>query len=613
MARKTHGGRPDKGKSFNKSSNSSQRRSGNNESKSNNAKGMENRGDSKESQNSSDASGQTETNNGKGSADSRTTSTTNDPAWYGVDPRLVLDAASVPFSEPYGSKIDLRPENVPMGLTSITPRQSAISGTALSIPGLCVLDTLPAYGSAVDRLSPLNVAATALYSQVRYVNNGRKNYDPADLMLYVASVAELYSFLNWVRRIYAMAFIYSQSNRFVGKALLQASGINPDDVVSNLANLRYWINVYTNKISSYAVPADITLFFKRAFQFNAVYIEHEGDSIKDQLYFYRPCGFYKFRLDDASRGMLELRYINYPAFNNQLSVQDIINIGEDLLANIWADEDFGLMSGDVLKAFDGKILTLSELPPDYTLPVVFDKAVLTQIENSTVQGVLVEDFKDQANITRYYTIPGDTWKFQPAHVYQDKYGNLVSHWMMIDTIDYQTASSASSLYPRCQKLINIHEPAGDPAMVIESIQNMTFSKPNSQFSLFGPTGEVYADLEVGATVVFQVRVHYYAEQNGNTVLVADHVSQAYNFDPNTGYFNNYSSFRVAFASFKYLPKLFRYAVVGTELTTINPISNLDTYALIENTQLSRMQEVSLLSLLYVPGVAKFANSIGGER
>lgn len=573
----------------------------------------------------------TETNRTEDKAETKT----NDPSWYERDLRLVVDTASIPFSEPLGSRIHLD-ANDPEGILALGTQVGDTTTSDEAVPGIMTLETLPSYGDAKDRLSPINVAATALYSHVRYVNNGRKNYDPADLFLMVASISELYSFINWCRRIYGCAFAYSQANFYIGKAMLEAQHIKPDSVLNNLANFRYWINTFTNKISSYAAPADIALFYRRAFQYSSVYKEHDSDSIKDQIYMYNPAGFYRFALDDDGKGMLEM--VDVVDFSTTeegiryMTIEQIMNLGEHLLANIWADEDFGLMSGDIMKAFQGNILKLESLPEDFVIIPVHDKNVLTQMENTSITPATATVTVAGGPVG--YVVGDDTTNtYYWRNVYQDVNGNLFSHWATEATIkgtNDQLTDGSTVLPLMFDKIITQHEATPSPESVIESIQNTVNAINGSRHDDFCKPfdlkeNELLSDMycrdllliEPGATVVTSVLSWEYSSKEQESPFAWKKLQEGA-ITPAIRTQSGLNELLTPYAwmkvlNFKYVPHLYAYTAGFEEENVVVErlviLSNLDVYAIVDRDQLHRMLEVSMLSLLYVPGVAKFVNSL----
>lgn len=295
----------------------------------------------------------------------------NDPAWYAANPVILRDAASYPFSFNTGAT-EIHDAAVWNANTNIADMPFD------QIAGICSLHVYPCIGTALDATDPINVAAQSVYSFVRHANSGSKNYDPADLMMYILAMANMYSFLVWCQRAYGYALTYDQRNRYIPNDLLRSNNIDAGDLIDNLANFRFWINTLIAKMVSFAVPATMSVFSRMSFMYRDYYIE--GTSIKDQLYQYVPEGFYEFGIDSASLGELKWKPFDYSTL---MSTADIITYGNSLFNAIWSQEDFGIMSGDILKAYGlGGIIKLSPLPEYYSIVPKFDPYVLTQMKNA---------------------------------------------------------------------------------------------------------------------------------------------------------------------------------------------------------------------------------------
>lgn len=298
---------------------------------------------------------------------------TNDPMWYASDPSILRDAASIPYSWSLGTTIE-RYNGGPM-------ENNIWHDT---IPGICRMSLEPTVGLSISADSAVNVAATAMYSYVRHANSGHANYESPDLMMYCAAMAQVYAYINWCQRTYAIATAYAQKNRYLPKHLLTSMGINADDVVNNLANFRYWINVFISKATSLAVPATMSYFSRTAFLYSNIYCE--SDQIKDQLYYFHPASWLKFEfINETKAGKLTRVQLTPVSSSKGLSVAEIINFGDELLQSILLDEDMNIMSGDILKAYGAEgIIKLTSLPETVTLYPVFDELVLEQMHNATV-------------------------------------------------------------------------------------------------------------------------------------------------------------------------------------------------------------------------------------
>lgn len=310
----------------------------------------------------------------------------NNPAWYTGNPIAAKKAGSINFSYPMGYNIDLGNPLFP----------AADHSGSFSLPGMMALDVLPSMGRSMDASSALNLAAFKLYSFIRHENSGSRNYDSPDLLLYVAAVTDVYSYITWLQRTYLVCNSYSVMNEYIPRAYCELSHIDFDDMIANLADFAYQLDNRINKVRSFKVPGDMPIFQRRAFMFKDLYTE--GDSIKDQMYFYNPAGFYQFKLDESGAGMLHtvgLAELTGIQGTFSLKVKDLFVGLDALIAKIAEQEDFGIMSGDILKAYGANIVTLAPFDPAPGVGVapVRDIAVLEQIQNSTVLGKSTIDNK----------------------------------------------------------------------------------------------------------------------------------------------------------------------------------------------------------------------------
>lgn len=297
------------------------------------------------------------------------TSQANDSMWYAQNPSLLRDAASFPYGWPVGNRLTL-------------------DGGAIlnqgSIPGVLAFYTNPGFGYAVDQNSPLNMAARNVYAYVRHANSGHSNYDAPDLMLYLLAMDSVYSYHAFLKRIYGLAQAYTPTNRYFPKAIISSMGVDYDDVMTHLAQLRYWINVYQAKFESMRVPSTMSYTARHMWMYSGIY--QDGETDKCQIYLYTPHSFYQFGYDEDGAGMLT----NVPFMTGQLSnlktVEQLIQYGNDLINPILSSEDMGIMSGDILKAFGDKVVSLTPVSTDYGVLPVYDKEVLSQMENASMIG-----------------------------------------------------------------------------------------------------------------------------------------------------------------------------------------------------------------------------------
>jgi hypothetical protein len=314
--------------------------------------------------------------------DNKKPSGSNDPFWYATDPVLLRDSASIPWAAAAGTEQKLATELYPdkeYPWSDKTMRQTS----RLNQGGVQVIKLAPTVGLSDKKSSPINIAMNSLYTKVRFQNSGHANYDAPDLMIYCLAMAEVYSAIQWLMRIYGLASLFTQRNRFVPEHILEAEGVDYDSIKHNLAGFRYGINLLIAKAASLCVPGTFTLFLRRAFVYSGVYTE--GTSIKDQMYMYSPDGFYKYDLNTDGSGMLKYETMfGRLASESAYTADQLLDVVDGMLQRIIASEDCQIMSGDILKAYGENVLKLGTLSPEYTVTPTLDIPVLEQMKNCTV-------------------------------------------------------------------------------------------------------------------------------------------------------------------------------------------------------------------------------------
>lgn len=298
----------------------------------------------------------------------------NDPRWYALNPQLLKDAASFPYAWPLGNRL------------TVGSRGKLINEG--SLPGIMVMNWVPTIGYSRDGTSPVNVASINTYTKVRHDNSGHANYDHADYMMYLLAMDSVYAFHSWMRRVYGCMLTYSNTNRYYPRAIVQAMGVDFDDLQGNLADFRQYINTYAIKASALAVPANMSFMTKHYWMSEGLYYDSQQD--KPQTYLFNPLGFYRFNIsaDETPHGWLEFArmftdgdsataFAGCNAAAIKWKLNDFIQYGDSLLAPIISDEDFGIMSGDTLKSFGvGGCYTLPVTEETYTVLPSYSSEVL---------------------------------------------------------------------------------------------------------------------------------------------------------------------------------------------------------------------------------------------
>lgn len=482
----------------------------------------------------------------------------NDPAWYAADPTILRDAASFPFSWPTGAT-----NTHDLSLYDEAHTEPPYS----RVPGIVSLRTAPTIGFALRATDPINVAAQALYSFVRHANSGHSNYDAPDLMLYILGMASNYSYLVWCQRLYGYSLTYDQRNRYISDQLIKANGVDPDSVHSNLANFRFWINTLIAKMSSFAVPATLSIFSRMSFMYSDFYIE--GTSIKDQLYQYVPDGFHKFIIDQQSRGRLDYVELDHTKL---LTVEEVMTYGNNLFGAIWDQEDFGIMSGDILKSYGDRIIKLAAIPETYQIFPKFDPMVLTQMKNATILDAEPADISQSDNGLLVSVLTPDSY--------------TTKTYFGTETVLTSTAitnlNKARLRLLKDWKAVTVDTDDPTPDVVMEATRMM-----------YG-YDTYLAELKTGSEFVRKVIVTY--DIDANFALEQTNVVTFANSDS----VMNLGRFLQTIKHFHYMPRVFIWNNYKDGHSQLEEYFDLDNFAILDNSDLSKLHTAAVINMYAVP-------------
>lgn len=297
------------------------------------------------------------------SFDCESPTASNDVSWYGANPAIIRDVASFPFSNVLRDRI-----------TWYNGLQEANQVT----PGICTFATVPTIGKSDDASDAITVAARSIYSFVRHANSGHANYDAPDLMLYLLAMDNAYMLWSHLVRAYGVARTFNQKNRYYPNAALKAMGFDADSVTTNLAELRALINYMAVKLSSFAVPTVMPYFRRHLWMYQNIFLDRPSG--KAQSYMFVPQGFYKY---NEVSGMGQLDWTDWNVAQNPLNFRKALrDYVDSFLAPIFASEDMGIMSGDILKAYGpSNLFAFMPIDENYTVIPTYAEGIMPQIHN----------------------------------------------------------------------------------------------------------------------------------------------------------------------------------------------------------------------------------------
>ena len=419
----------------------------------------------------------------------------NDWRWYAQDEQLLRDAASFPYSWPLGNRLNLGP--------------NAPEVNKGSLPGIMGIWTAPTFGWSDNPNSPINVAARNIYSYVRHANSGHANYDAPDLMLYLCAMDSVYSYLAYLKRIYGVVSTYSYTNRYYPKAVVQAMGVDFDDIQANLADFRGFINTFAVKVGSMCIPASMSYMAKHMWMYSGLYLDSQQD--KAQTYLFSPSFLYKYDLDMDGAGMLKcLNMSDYLAVTRDgqpplLKFSGLRKAAGDMLDPILRSEDMNIMSGDILKAFGPNgIYLVSSIGETYTVLPTYEPEVLDQIQNCTLVGT----FK--------FTSDADMVQDGAAKLAQDKTkGWLVSTPLFTHPYQFTLADEehpGQNVFISNRIVTFDHGDIG-PANTMEATRMTNIAREYSKDHT-----DSYEVHTLGSEVAIFARIYYYVDVNGDWQL-----------------------------------------------------------------------------------------------
>lgn len=368
--------------------------------------------------------------------DLRRIDASNDPMWYAKNVDMLTAAASYNFSNTTG---------LPLNWDGRT------TGTPDTIPGVMQIGFLPTIGGWSD--TAINAAKESIYSYVVHANSRNTTYDSSDLMLLILAGVQVFSFIASGIRAYGVARLYDQRNDYLPDALLAAMGFDPIDIRSQLPQMWFDLNELITRSSQIWIPNTMPILTRQFWMNSNVYMDAE--SVKAQYYVLTQQSFLAYEaLSDTKGGRLgwirnDGTVKPYTAitdwYNNitdQHTWDEYMTAINGMFHVLLNSTDRGVIMGDILKAYGpDKIYALQPLNVDYTVTPVYDREVLSQIENCDVFS------------TQYYYVAQNT----------DTDNTLSTQWGQWAT-GYTVSGDA---LPTTQSILNFHQKeAPTPAQIM---------------------------------------------------------------------------------------------------------------------------------------------------
>lgn len=292
--------------------------------------------------------------------------------WYAVDEQIAKDLGSLPFSVLSG--VDLRLDgHTPTEVGNIATKYRWNSENVAVIPYLT-----PPTTTDEDGNTGIQLAANQLYTFIRHANSGARNYEPADVMMYVLAMGDVYREMAQAYRILGTVQYFSFVNRALPSKMIMAMGIDYDDLKSNIANYRGEYNLLVKRVNSLAIPKYFKAFARAAFIASNWFMD--SDSLRGQYIMFVKAGHYTYSPTSSESGT-ELTF-TYDKPMNNIKFSQVLSRIKNMLLPIETDTDALTMSGDILKAFaDSELYQFATMDENAVIVPLMNEDVLAQVEN----------------------------------------------------------------------------------------------------------------------------------------------------------------------------------------------------------------------------------------
>lgn len=485
---------------------------------------------------------------------------TNDPEFYNHTPELVNISGSISFLTRAGEKITLNTNSTASPVSTVPP-------------GIMAMDIVTGPGWSEDGSSAVSIAATDIYSFVRHENSGAKNYDPVDLMIYILAMDEVYMWFEYAKRAYGAAFLYSSMNEYVPLPLLTAMGWNSGDVVTNLAQFNAYLNIAVGKLNSLNVPQQYALIERHRRLYRGVYMD--TSSGKSQIYVMRPLIRRIFN-ETSGAGAL-----NAQLNGTGLTVTAWFNAFNVMIDAIRNSEDCGTMSGDILKAYGtSNMITVDTVPITYGLEVVPDITLLRQFKNANpLNGLITTTALPDLNITQVAGINGYL-VFKPR--------------LLLNTTSAPTGAAEAVTLSTYDQIVDVSVDATTPMDVIEATRLKCQSTYTGQVTVGSTTYNEYQLQSIGSEFVANCWIF---TLNGASVVPTQFKIAVYSGGSNLDLQSALIS-----RMFDYRPIQYWLGsgLVDSSLNTVQPCSEMNTYAVLPASTLKQLHNVAILSEFSIP-------------
>lgn len=472
--------------------------------------------------------------------------THNDPSWYVENPQMLKDIASLPFAQVAG---------LPVNFSRIS---NIVEGQyANVIPGVCELRLVPSLGCGESAIDAPTIAARRIYNWVRHANSGSANYEAPDLFMMIAARMSASAWLTSLKRVYGLAFNYYSLNRYYADTVIRACGFEPGVITQHLNELRTHINLSCARLNTIKIPAGMPILERWNWLNSNIFAD--DDSIKAQVYVPRFMHYFEYSATADTRGTSLLRaYPHVSEAGNPITVSSldqIYSFTERLLNPLLSDEDIGIMSGDIIKAYGQSVVTETLIADNFTTLPTYDHNVMAQIHNA----ICAPGSNDGSGSAHYV--------YQEDGIVKERYAFNSSQ------------IGKDLLVTNGRYMMDLYTDSATPEVTIVATRLIpTFGEPVPESSYNCAVKSCGSEIPVG----FRIHIPGAAQATSNIIDLTDgNTSQV--------------EFVTAMSSFNWHPMVYVFTTDGSTHTLRGWLGDLENYCVVDADVILRMHKNAILA------------------
>lgn len=124
--------------------------------------------------------------------------------------------------------------------------------------------------------SAINLAGFKLFSKLSAYTGRKAEYGPQDISTMILFMGEIISMVEYIRRVFGVGFTYSMRNRIYPKGVIEAMGVDSDNLFSNFSDYRMRFNAAITRLNQIPIPKSIAYFDKCASLYEKVYTDSDS-------------------------------------------------------------------------------------------------------------------------------------------------------------------------------------------------------------------------------------------------------------------------------------------------------------------------------------------------